>query len=256
MSVPQVSVIMPAYDAQAFIAEAIESIRIQDGVDLEIIVVDDGSTDGTRAIVERIAQQETRLRLLTSPHAGVAKARNLGLAAARGKVITFLDADDLYPPGRLVRQLKILAAASDTLMVMGEILIFRKLQDWAPAPGSPSRRIFGIKLDACLFRRELFDIVGAFDEQLEAAEDTDLLLRISEAGIKPKIDYEIAALYRRHAGNMTNDMDHVRRSIIVALHRSLTRRRVSGAVVALEGILWKRMAAEHDFVDKKMSARG
>jgi glycosyltransferase involved in cell wall biosynthesis len=249
MSTPQVSVIMPAYDAQAFIAEAIESIRIQDGVDLEIIVIDDGSTDGTRAIVERIAQQEPRLRLLTSPHAGVAKARNLGLAAARAGIIAFLDADDLYPPGRLARQLNILRAQPETLVVMGETLVFRRLQDWAPAPGTQARRFLGIKLDAALFRRALFDRIGAFDEALESGEDTDLLLRVSEAGIKIEVENEIAAFYRRHANNMTNDLAHMQKYFIAALHRSLTRRRATGAVVAIEGILWKRIDAEREFVD-------
>jgi glycosyltransferase involved in cell wall biosynthesis len=101
-----VSIIMPAYNAVATIADSIESVRAQTHPRFELLVVDDGSTDGTDALVARFAQADARVRMLRQPaNAGVAAARNAGIGAARGNCIAFLDSDDRWHPRKLELQL-------------------------------------------------------------------------------------------------------------------------------------------------------
>lgn len=104
-SVDRVSVIMPAWNAAATIERSIESVLTQDHVDLELVVVDDGSSDATAALVERIAAHDARVRLVRQANAGVAAARNAGIAASSGRYLAFLDSDDWWYPGKLRRQL-------------------------------------------------------------------------------------------------------------------------------------------------------
>lgn len=93
-----VSIIMPAYNVDEYIEESIRSIQAQTYPNWELIVVNDGSTDTTQAVVERLASQDSRIRLVTQPNGGVSRARNRGLELARGEYISFLDGDDLWEP--------------------------------------------------------------------------------------------------------------------------------------------------------------
>lgn len=106
MSLPAVSVVTPVWNAEATLAEAVASLRAQTRPDWEMLVVDDGSTDGSRALAERLAADEPRIRLLGwAANRGAAAARNAGIRAARGRVIAFLDADDRWTPDKLAVQL-------------------------------------------------------------------------------------------------------------------------------------------------------
>jgi len=109
-----VSVVIPAYNAAATIDETLVSVRAQTHTNLEIIVVDDGSTDGTAAIVERHAADDRRITLLRKANAGVAAARNHGWARAAADLIAFLDADDLFAPTKIEKQVAALAAGGET----------------------------------------------------------------------------------------------------------------------------------------------
>ena len=125
---PRVSAIIIVRDGEQFIAEAIESVIAQDGVTWELIVVDDGSSDGTEAIVDSFAARlEGRLRLLRhSGHAnlGMSASRNLGITESRGDYVAFLDADDLWVPGKLAEQVAILDCEPASAMVYGRSLIW------------------------------------------------------------------------------------------------------------------------------------
>ena len=103
---------MPAYNAERYLAEAIESVRLQSLADWELLLVDDGSTDGTRAIAADFAARDPRIHLLASAldRNGAAAARNAGIAAARGDYICFLDSDDLFEPGKLAADVAALDA--------------------------------------------------------------------------------------------------------------------------------------------------
>ena len=117
-ALPMVSVVIPVFDAGGRLLEAIVSVERQHYEPLEIVVVDDGSTDDTPAV---IASLGTRVRSLRQPNAGPAAARNRGLAAARGELFAFLDADDLWPDGKLQRQVAALEADPDLDLVLGRV---------------------------------------------------------------------------------------------------------------------------------------
>lgn len=104
---PRISVLLPVHDGAATLAAALRSVRVQSFSDLECVVVDDGSTDATRLVLARAAR-DPRLRVLTTPHAGIVHALNTGLAACRGEFVARLDADDRMHPERLARQLRAL----------------------------------------------------------------------------------------------------------------------------------------------------
>src|SRR5437868_2983730 len=106
MTSPLVSIIMPAYNAGKYIAEAIQSVRAQTHKNWELLICDDGSTDGTVAIISSF--KEPRIRFFTQPHAGVSAARNLAMGNMLGDYFCFLDADDVLPPNSLTARLEML----------------------------------------------------------------------------------------------------------------------------------------------------
>lgn len=245
---PLVSVVVPAWNVEAYVGEALASLRREPGIDAEIVVVDDGSTDGTAAVVAEIVAADPRVRLLRQVNAGVTRARNAGLAATRADFITFLDADDLCYPGRIERQWRKLAADPEALAVVGEMLLFERLDAaLQPAPGTRSVRVPGISLTTALFRRAAFDRFGPLDESLRAAEDLDFFLRLIEAKAKLVYEPELAIFYRRHAANMTNAHDTITRAVIHAIQRSLARRRRAGDVTPIDPAYFERGRAERQF---------
>lgn len=123
-----VSVVIPAFNAEATIDETLCSVRSQSHERLEIIVVDDGSTDDTVAVAERHADRDPRITIIRQDNAGVAAARNAGWQAARAEFIAFIDADDLWAPGKIERQLQ--------AMIDGER---KRASSTAGTPGSTRR---------------------------------------------------------------------------------------------------------------------
>jgi glycosyltransferase involved in cell wall biosynthesis len=224
-----ISVIMPAYNGERFIADALRSLQAETDIDLEIVVVDDGSTDRTAAVVADIACRDPRVRMVGGPHRGVAAARNAGLAATRGALIAFLDCDDVSVAGRLSRQAGYLAGHAEMAGVIGDVFEVREVTaDLQPGPGSRRWRRTIIFLGAAMLRRSLFDRYGRFDEALAYGEDADLYMRLWEHDVPIHFDGEVAALYRRHETNMTNDRAETRRWFLHCIQRSIARRRALG----------------------------
>lgn len=245
---PSVSIVVPAWNVEAYVADALGSLLREPDIAAEIVVVDDGSTDRTGAIVQEVAAADPRVRLLQQANAGVTRARNVGLAATRGDFITFLDADDLCFPGRIARQWRALAADPEALAVVGEMLLFERLDDaLQPVEGTRSVRVPGISLTTALFRRAAFDRYGPLDETLPAAEDLDFFLRLIEAKVKLVYEPELAIFYRRHAANMTNAHEKITRAVIHAIQRSLARRRLAGDVTPIDPAYFERGRAERLF---------
>jgi glycosyltransferase involved in cell wall biosynthesis len=238
---PFVSVIMPAYNSERYIADAIGSLRSQEGVGVEIIVISDGSTDGTERIVGALATEDARIRLFAEPHRGVSAARNVGLTAAKAPFITFLDSDDLCAPGRLQRQAQYLLANEAVDAVMGDMLWFDIAgSDGYPSPTAHTMRLTAPQLSTVLFRRGVFQKIGLCDETFAFSGDVDLILRLWESRAVLDFDSEIAVYYRRHEANMTKDRHEAARFFVQALHRSLVRRRQSGATQPLPPIFPQR----------------
>jgi len=182
---PLVSVIIPTFNRGWTITEAIESVLIQDGTPFELIVVDDGSTDATGQILDRYGEQITVIR---QQNQGVSNARNAGIRVARGGLIAFLDSDDYWLPAKMITQVEFFKTHPDAWICQTEEIWIRNGQRVNPKERHRKRSgmIFYESLALCLvspsavmMRRELFDVIGCFDETLPACEDYDMWLRVS-----------------------------------------------------------------------------
>lgn len=206
------TVIIPARDVGPFIVETVHSVLTQTVRDIEVLVIDDGSQDDTRARVESIA--DPRLRLLDAPGNGAGAARNLALAQARGQYIAFLDADDLWVPDHLARMLAHLESHAGLDLVFAAI-------DWIDENGKPMPRtvvrwqgtisygellleFYPVTTSALFARRTAVEQVGGFDPDMRMGADHELCLRIALlrpdncAGVP-----EIGVHYRRRSGQNT-----------------------------------------------------
>lgn len=217
---PLVSVIIPAFNAAFYIKDAIQSIFDQDYKNIEVIVVDDGSSD--RTVAEASAFDE-RVRVLQQANAGAAAARNRGLAAARGEFIAFLDADDIWLPGKLMAQVGYLLTHPEIGMVTSNFLLWEPGPDgnFGPPP-TPSTTpdddpivkehsgwIYGELLCDCvvctitvMLRKSVIETVGLFNEQLRTGEDYEYWLRISRVAQVTKLNRDFAC-YRIHPQSTT-----------------------------------------------------
>lgn len=226
---PIVSVIIPVFNGERHLGEALASLKEEPDLQLDIVIVDDGSTDRSLDIISEISRRDRRLRIMSGPHRGVAAARNIGVQAAQGEFVTFLDCDDVCPRGRIARQLGKLLASPEVAYVVGQTLLFEQLDDaQRPYPGSRSASMLLPTLHSALFRRGVFSQFGLFDEELTFSEDLDFFFRLAEHDEPILVEAEIASLYRRHDANMTRNGRAIRASTLQVLNKSIARRRAIG----------------------------
>jgi glycosyltransferase involved in cell wall biosynthesis len=217
---PRISVIIPVYNGDRYLAEAIRSVLNQTLPPDEIIVVDDGSTDDTAALVRSMGAP---IRYCRQSNHGPAAARNRGLELARGEILAFQDADDLWTAGRLAIQVGLLTRHPTAQAVIGRTQFF--YEDTAPAEfaamadATVSPHWF-LGIHSGLYRRAAFEAVGPFDAALRYHEDIDWFRRARAAGLIILPHEDVVLLHRRHAGNMTNDRAALRRELLYMLRRS------------------------------------
>ncbi len=222
-----VSIVMPVYNGGDFIAEGIASILAQPYRPLEVIVVDDGSTDDSAMIAEQFGDL---VRCYRQPNAGTPAARNRGLGLARGEVIGFLDADDLFAPNKLAQQLPRLVANPGVDVVIGGN------QYWILNGGAGSAPDFTpmesdhltLQLGCTLFRRTVFERIGTFDETMRYCDDWDWFMRAREQGVGLLIHRDTVLHQRVHVGNITRQRDVSSHYQLLMFKRSLDRRRAQG----------------------------
>lgn len=188
---PLVSVIMAAYNAAAHIGEALDSVLAQDWEPLEVVVVDDGSTDDTAAVVARYAG----VVYVHQENQGPSAARNAAVERSSGEFVANFDSDDLLPATRVGDQARYLLAHPEVGAVFGR-------QEWLNAPEWMARDsvygdVDGIPLSSVMFRRDVFFELGGYDTSFVHGEDMDLLVRMREHGITYHVVPEIV-LYRRY----------------------------------------------------------
>jgi glycosyltransferase involved in cell wall biosynthesis len=193
VSEPTISVLVPAYNVAQFIEESLASVQAQTLHDLQVIVVDDGSTDATLSIVERLAQSDPRIRVVKSTsRGGVVSALNLGLASCDAPYIARMDADDIAVPERLEKQLHYLRSHLDVALVGSGTVTINENGEEVGVSCSPITEkavmkslLFGPPClhPTWLVRRELYEKLGGYRE-LVSAEDYDLLLRAVTSGFK------------------------------------------------------------------------
>ena len=213
---PAVSVVIRTHNSRRHIDRALASLIAQDFSDWEGFVVDDASTDGTAGWIALAYAEEPRLAVLAQTvHAGAAAAANIGLRAAAGEYVAFLDADDAWRPpllSALVTALRTnpeaLAACCDAVQVWDEFG-FSRLPPPGPSPGEAAAMLTGNPvpcLSAVLFRAEAIRRLGGLDEALAIAHDRDLLLRCAFAARRPILHLPAPLAERHlHAGNLIND---------------------------------------------------
>ena len=214
MASPLVSVIIPAYNSAAYIGQAIESVLAQTYAAIEVIVVDDGSTDATRDV---LAPYHSQITCLRQANRGPAAARNTGLRVARGTYLLFLDSDDLLVPTSIAAKVAFLERHPqyglvysawrqidrDGRRVLGEVHPARQGHVLAAL----LRREFFFFPGAALLRRECLDAVGAFDETAYGTEDADLWIRLARAGYAFGYIDEPLFVYRFHETSITARVD-------------------------------------------------
>lgn len=209
-----VSVIVPTRNRAGYLRRAIESVRHQTLAALEIIVVDDASDDDTQATLAMLAGSDLRV-IRTDRRQGASHARNLGIAAAHGSLLGFLDDDDLWLPEKLAVQVPALAAApAEVGLVCCAYQVVsessgRVARTWRP-PARPMDlpyflRTTGFMTTVPLLRRACLDAVGGFDEALEGGQDRDLWIRITEH-FTVMVVPDVLAEHRIHGQQITSDL--------------------------------------------------
>lgn len=211
------SIIIPCFNAAAWICDSLESARLQSISDLEVIVIDDGSTDGSADVV---AREFPEARLVRTLNNGASKARNLGTSLATGEFIQYLDADDLLSPGKLAAQVKALAESGADI-AYGDWQRFRVNEDGERLAGDlfarqmhrlPELELFGdfwCPPAAYLFRRRIVEKVGSWNERLPIIQDARFALDCALHGGAFVYSPGVMALYREHQTDSLSKRDPI-----------------------------------------------
>jgi len=228
---PRFSVVVPAYNAARTVGSSIESVLTQTVDDFEVIVVDDGSTDDTAARVRE--HRDPRVRLVQQENRGLPGARNAGIAVARGRLVSFLDSDDIWMPTYLQRMGDALEARADAGLAYCDVWVFEdgtgrirrqsffdRNHPGTPVPEDPAE-FFLVHLRNNFFyvgttvRREVLDQVGLFREDMTSLEDYELWLRIEASGFGAVEVPERLALYRSSPGQMSRNAARMAQNLIL-----------------------------------------
>jgi glycosyltransferase involved in cell wall biosynthesis len=226
---PLISCVVPLFNAERYIREALNSILAQTYRPIEIVVVDDGSTDRSAQIVVSYGD---RVRYLFQHNAGPAAARNRGLSAAHGEFIAFLDADDLWHPDKLSKQMARFRTRPEL-----ELCITLVQNFWIPELAEEQERYrehrslqvqAGYICQALLARRQLFSTVGAFQESILIGEDTDWFARARDRGSVIELVPEVLVKRRFHHSNLTRRSPAQSREAVLSVTKAaLDRRRAA-----------------------------
>jgi hypothetical protein len=209
---PAVSVVLPVRDGGRFLADAIDSVRVQTFASFELLVIDDGSTDDSVSLARARAREDARIRVLSGRPRGIAHALNDGLRAARGRYVARLDADDLCAPQRLERQIAFLEAHDECVAVGSAVEVIDEEGETLAVSRFPAGHVDIVQGllagAACAFahpsvmmKREAALAAGAYRPDLFPSEDLDLWLRLMERGELANLG-EPLVRYRRHPGTV------------------------------------------------------
>lgn len=212
---PIVSVIVPAYNAETFIAETLSSVQAQTFQDFEVIIVDDGSTDGTVEVVRSFCKADHRFSLIQQQNAGVSTARNAAIQQARGEWLAFVDSDDVWLPEKLEHQLKLGATDQNTNLIFTNHFRWDGNRDLCPAykenENLPEGDVTRLLIAKCVFlpstvivRRRAVVEAGLFNPKLRSGEDWDLWLRLAVLGLSVLGAREPLVRYRCWPGSLTS----------------------------------------------------
>jgi len=222
---PLVSVVIPVYNCEQYLAEAIESVLVQTYWPIEIIVVDDGSTDSSADVAQRFPPP---VRYRFQPHSGAGAARNRGIDQAQGSFFAFLDADDLWVEDKLARQRAAFDDDAELDMVFGHVRHFHSPEldeDSRKRIPYPAEIMPGYSHATMLIARDAFLRVGLFETNYQVGEFIDWYLRAIEKGLKSMMLPEIVMKRRLHAANIGIRERRSQTDYVRILKASLDRRR-------------------------------
>jgi glycosyltransferase involved in cell wall biosynthesis len=262
-------VVIPCFNQRAYVGAAIESVLAQTYANIEVVVVDDGSDDGSAELI----RSHRGVRYVRQENAGLARARNTGLEASTGAFVVFLDADDWLLPRAVELGIRTLADRPDCMFAAGHYVYLLPTGEHVSKPVVPlvqgtayrellRARDFGIAHGgSVVYRRAVFDAVGAFDPRWDAAADYDLYLRI--ARVFPVCAHtEPVAVYRGREDSMSNDPELMLRAVVavhaeqrpfVAGDRDLTAAYDEGIRFWREYYSWQCLrAARHDLRARRL----
>ena len=220
---PLVSVIIPVYNGERFLSAALDSVFAQDYRPIEVIVVDDGSTDRTA----EIARGYPEARHIYQANQGPGATRNTGIAAARGEFIAFLDADDIWLPNKLIAQVSYLLEHPQVGYVITRMHALLEADvEW---PASLNRKHYSkdppcFLPSALLVRRRVFNEIGVFDSHFRHANDADWFLRAKDAGVPMAIVPQVLVKKRIHFSNLSHEKS-VTEETLAAVRVSIQRKR-------------------------------
>jgi glycosyltransferase involved in cell wall biosynthesis len=220
-----VSVIIPVYNCERYLAEAIESALVQTYRPIEVIVLDDGSTDGSGEVAKRFVPP---VRYYFQPNAGLGAARNMGISLAQGSLFAFLDSDDVWLEGKLTCQMAVLDDNPELDMVFGYARQFTspELDQQSKTKIRPSDEVLpGYFAGTMLIKRDAFYRVGLFETDWQVGEFVDWYLKAMERGLKSFLLPEVVMKRRIHANNMGIRERKHQRDYVRILKAALDRRR-------------------------------
>jgi glycosyltransferase involved in cell wall biosynthesis len=246
---PTVSVVMAVFNGEKYLREAVESILNQTFRDFEFIAIDDGSTDGSKMILDELARRDPRLRVVSRPNKGLTPTLNEGLSLARGRYVARMDADDVAMPTRFEKQVAFLDANPDVVLLGGAYELIdeegRLLTVQRPAVDDATLQSHCLagRTPIChplaMMRREALQQVGGYDESYSVAQDLDLWLRLGEVGRLACVT-DVLLKYRMHETSVSEKKQQQQVANMRRAVESAGRRR--GVAVQFEGEAgWRAM---------------
>ncbi len=208
----EVTVVVPTHNRRTLLSVTVRSILWQRGVDLEVVIIDDGSSDGTAGVVAGVGDRRMRLLRNETPQ-GVSAARNAGIAAARGEWVAFCDDDDLWAPDKLARQLRSAREARRAWAYTGAVSVDSRLRILGGSPPRPPEQVARLlrRFNAVpgggsnvVVRRDALARAGDFDVQLRNTEDWEMWIRLADQGLPASVNSPLMA-YRVHRHNASLD---------------------------------------------------
>ncbi len=235
-------VLIPAYNEALHIEGAIRSVLDQAAsCPVQIIVVDDGSTDDTAAIVTRLKRDYPTIRLIKTANRGIPYTRNTLVENIPDTCdyVTFLDADDAFAPGRIERHFLLFASDPTLDFVFGQLrLVNAEAGGLSGAITDDDTIARGPSLSAGTYAKSLIRRIGSFDPEFRQSEDMDYLFRIIESGAQCFLLDEVATFYRRHKGNITANISQTRRYFMKAMLWHRRRRAQDTTLASVEGVFY------------------
>lgn len=230
MDRPVISVIVPVYNGEKYIRQAIESVIAQNYGSYEIIVVDDGSTDQTCEILAKYPN----IRYIRQENKGVAAARNTGIRQALGDYLAFIDADDLWDRTKLSKQYGFMERNSDIgyTFTMHRLFLSEDIDDmphWV-RPDYAEGELTAYIPSSMMIRKDVFTRIGFFDESFTLSEDSDWFMRARDLGIKMAIVPENLLLKRVHGANLSSDTQKTKKNLMRAIKSSIIRNKKKGRI--------------------------